>query len=330
MVALLNRLYGVVANADYVFLLVLVFVAVGLVVSAVTLLIMQRGVFRERVRRHLQPPQPAQPTRARLVEGNDEASFRRRVETSVHPAVAPSNEAERKELRLTLVQAGFRSQRAYRNYLTSRFLCATLCPSAYLMVLFAYQLTILMLLTGLVLAMAGFYLPLWVVRYLARRRRTRIWRALPDALDLMVVCAEAGLGLDLIVRRVGEEIRPINVDLSDELSLMNLEVQAGKSRDEAYKNAALRMGVPEVRSLLSVLGQASRFGTSIAQTLRIHADELRLKRRQMAEETAAVLGTKMLFPVVVFIFPGIFIVLLGPAGIQMVRILFPILKGQGG
>jgi len=328
--SLLNRLYGVVGHADYLLLLTLVFTAVGLVVGTGAFLLLQRNTFRGRLRRYHRSQGLDGTSPGRLLEDKGDFGFVTRVATPLHGAVAPSNQAERTKIRGILVQAGFRSQRAYLNYLTLRLLCAALFPVTYLLVVFTYQLSVDMLLIGLVLTLAGFYLPLWCVRYLAYRRRARIWKALPDALDLMVVCAEAGLGLDLILRKVGEEIRPMSADLSDELYLTNLEVQAGKSRDEAFKNMALRTGVPEVKSLLSVLAQASRFGTSIAQTLRVHADEMRTKRRQVAEEKAATLAVKMLFPVVMFIFPALFIVLIGPAGIRMVRVLFPVLTGAGG
>jgi tight adherence protein C len=329
MIFFLNTLHRGLENGDYLLLLILVFAAVGLAVGSVTLLLLRRTFLRGRLRRVLWGTDQVQAPKARLVEEQQETGFVARVAAPLHGAVSPSDEAERTKVRAILVQAGLRSQRAYRNYLTLRLICAVLFPASYLFLIFAYQLTVQMMLIGLVLAVGGFYLPLWVVRYLAHRRRKRIWKVLPDALDLMVVCAEAGLGLDLIMRKVGEEIRLASQDLSDEFFLTNLEVQAGKSRDEAFKNMALRTGVPEVQSLLSVLAQASRFGTSIAQTLRVHADELRVKRRQRAEEKAATLAVKMIFPLAVFIFPAIFIVLVGPAGIKIVRIMFPILSGGG-
>ncbi len=145
---------------------------------------------------------------------------------------------------------------------------------------------------------------------------------------MMVVCVEAGLALDMTFKRVGEEIRSLSTDLSDEFLLTNLEVRAGKARDEALRNMSQRTGVPEVQNLTAVLIQTSRFGTSLAKALRVHSESMRTKRRQMAEEIAAKSAVKLLIPLVLFIFPTIFVVLLGPAAIQIARNLLPALGGH--
>lgn len=168
------------------------------------------------------------------------------------------------------------------------------------------------------LMMAGLPLLGWMIPYmLVKRKRTRrqdeLQRALPDALDLMVVCVEAGLGLNQALVRVGEEMDRVSRTLAEELTLVTLEIRAGTPRDEALKNLGHRTGVPDIRAFTSMLVQTDRFGTSIADALRIHADELRTKRRQRAEEAAAKLTVKMLIPIIVFIFPSIFLVILGPA-----------------
>ena len=163
---------------------------------------------------------------------------------------------------------------------------------------------------------------------MGKSRQERIFKGLPDALDLMVVCVEAGLGLDMTFKRVGEEMLPLCKDLSDEFTLTNLEIRAGKSRDEAFKNMSLRANTPEVHNLMTVLTQTSRFGTSLATSLRVHADAMRIKRRQFAEETAAKSTVKLVFPLVLFIFPAIFVVVIGPGAIQIMKYLLPALGGS--
>ena len=151
--------------------------------------------------------------------------------------------------------------------------------------------------------------------------------ALPDALDLLVVSVEAGLGLDQALARVGQELRAAYPDLSNDLRLVNLELLAGTARPEALRNLADRTGVDDLTALVAMLVQTDKFGTSVARSLRIFSDTLRTKRRQRAEEAAAKTGVKMVFPLVLCIFPAIWIVTIGPAAIQFVRVLFPIIEG---
>jgi tight adherence protein C len=176
-------------------------------------------------------------------------------------------------------------------------------------------------------AVIGYFLPNLVLYLLTQRRKQELSRSLPDALDLMVVCVEAGFGLDMTFKRVGEEIRGISKELSDEFMLTNLEVRSGLARQESFKNMALRTGVQEIGQLMSMLNQTSRFGTSLANALRVHSDAMRVKRRQSAEEIAAKAAVKLLFPLVAFIFPTLFVVLLGPAMIRIMRVLLPSLQG---
>lgn len=156
-----------------------------------------------------------------------------------------------------------------------------------------------------------------------RRRKERIQLGLPDALDLQVVCVEAGLGLDQSLMRIGEEIRRSHPDLSDELHLLTLEVSAGKARAEALRNLAKRTDVEDLKSLVAVLIQTDRFGTSIADSLRVFSDSLRTKRRQRAEEAAAKMGVKMIPPLFIFVLPATFVVVVGPAIIGIVTGLLP-------
>lgn len=167
---------------------------------------------------------------------------------------------------------------------------------------------------------------LWLNRSI-KNRKLRLQLALPDMTDLTVICVEAGMGLDQAVHRIQEEIRLNSPDLSDELRLYNLEINAGKSRAEALRNLSKRTGVEDLKSLTTVLIQADRFGTSIGQTLRTFADSLRTKRRQRAEEIAAQMNVKMIFPLLLFIFPAVFVVVAGPAVIAIARDLLPALGG---
>ena len=172
----------------------------------------------------------------------------------------------------------------------------------------------------------GFLFPeVWLARRV-RHRQQRIVRALPDALDLLVVCVEAGLGLDQSLLRVSQELRLAHPELSDELQLVNLEMRLGKSRIEALREFGDRTGVEDIKTLMAMLIQTDRFGTDLAQSLRVHSEKLRTQRRQRAEEMAAKATIKMIPPLVFFIFPALFVVILGPAVISLVRQLFPALK----
>jgi tight adherence protein C len=172
-------------------------------------------------------------------------------------------------------------------------------------------------------AAVGYLLPSMALGRLAKKRQHRIRLSLADVLDLLVVSVEAGLGLDQALQRVGEELATTHPDLSDELRLINLELRAGKARSEALRNLADRTGVDDLSSLAAMLIQTDKFGTSVAQSLRVHSDTLRTKRRQRAEEAAAKTGVKMVFPLVFCIFPAIWVVTIGPAAIKFVQVLFP-------
>ena len=179
---------------------------------------------------------------------------------------------------------------------------------------------------GVVLAtiwglLVGWVLPGFYVGHRVARRQHQIRRSLPDALDLLVVCVEAGLALNQAILRVSEEIANMSPVLADQLSMVNLEIRAGTGREEALQNLAMRTGVDDVQAFVSMLIQTDRFGTSIADALRIHSEDLRTKRRQLAEEQSAKTAIKMLFPLVFCIFPAMFVVILGAAVIQIVQAL---------
>jgi len=169
----------------------------------------------------------------------------------------------------------------------------------------------------ILLAAGGFYLPELWLSLKAMMRREEFFRGLPDAFDLMVVCVEAGMGLDATINRVGKEMALSNKVVSDEFKLINLELRAGKSREDALRNLSLRTDLEDVRSLVTLLVQTEKFGTSIAKSLRVFADSFRSKRFQKAEEIAAKMPIKLIFPLVLFIFPAMFIVTVGPGAIRI-------------
>ena len=184
------------------------------------------------------------------------------------------------------------------------------------------------LLLIIVFAALGYLLPNFYLNHCTKMRKREIFESFPDAMDLIIVCVEAGLGLDAALARVGEEIHVRSPVLGDELHLINLELRAGSSRERALRNLALRTGVEDIDTLVAMLVQSDRFGTSVADSLRVHAESLRSKRRLIAEETAAKIGVKLLFPLIFFIFPSMLLVLLGPAVISINKVLMPILSAQ--
>jgi tight adherence protein C len=172
-----------------------------------------------------------------------------------------------------------------------------------------------------------FYLPDLIVKLIGSHRKQAIFLAMPDALDMMVVCVEAGLGLDQAMRKVADEMRSTYRVLASEFAISNFQLQMGRPRAEVLHELGARTGVSDLRGLAAVLIQADRFGSSVAQALRTQSDSMRIRRRQMAEERAAKTAVKLIFPLVLFIFPGIFVILAGPAAISMIRQMFPMMGG---
>lgn len=165
----------------------------------------------------------------------------------------------------------------------------------------------------------GYLIPKYGLEYLAKRRKEKVFLGLPDALDLMVVCVEAGLGMDQALRKVAEEMKKSHKEIGEEFAIANQQLQFGRTRNEVLQALGFRSGVDDLKQLASILIQADKFGSSVATALRVQSDSMRTKRRQIAEEKAAKTAVKMIFPLVLFIFPGIFVVLVGPAGISMYR-----------
>lgn len=223
--------------------------------------------------------------------------------------------------RIWLIQAGFRERRHVVMYQASRIF------GAVALFLFALALTgfqSVALLAGA--AALGLFLPRFMLKRLIRDRQRQITIGLPDALDLTVVCVEAGLALDHALLRVGEDLKYAHPALSEEFYISNLEMKAGKPRAEALRSLAVRTGVEDVRSLVAALVQTDRFGTSIAQALRLYSDALRTERRRRAEEAAAKTSTKMIIPLVVFALLPLIFVTLGPAIIQLLHELAPAVR----
>ena len=221
-----------------------------------------------------------------------------------------------------LVQGGYLNPMSVTYYWGTRFVLMAGLGSVSLLLLPVAGIGFLSsTLTALWFAAMGWILPVFYVRARIKRRQKEIVKALPDALDLLVVCVEAGLGLNQAIVRVAEEIDHVSLLMSEQLMLVNLEIRAGTPRDEALRNLGERTGVADVQSLVAMLIQTDRFGTSIAQALRVHADTMRTKRRQRAEEAAAKTTIKLVFPLVLFIFPTMFVVILAPALIRIVRTL---------
>jgi len=234
-------------------------------------------------------------------------------------AMAPKSVSEMGKLQQKLIYAGYRSREALVAFFGLRLAVAA--------GVFFVLTTGVIIRPNVMIALAGcavgYIAPSMVLGRLAAKRQHRIRLGLPDVLDLLVVSVEAGLGLDQAIQRVGEELAFAHPDLSDELRLINLELRAGKARVEALRNLADRTGVDDVSSLVAMLVQTDKFGTSVAQSLRVHSDTVRTKRRQRAEEAAAKTGVKMVFPLVFCIFPAIWVVSIGPAAIKFMQVLVP-------
>jgi tight adherence protein C len=233
--------------------------------------------------------------------------------------IAPRSAKEMGKLKQRLVVAGFRNSEALVVFFGIRIGVA-LAAFALFATPVIRQPNFLM---ALAVCMVGYVVPGMVLARMAKRRQHRIRLGLPDALDLLVVSVEAGLGLDAAIQRVGHELAFAHPDLCSELRLINLEMRAGTARADALNNLAERTGVDDVQSLVAMLVQTDKFGTSVSQSLRVHSETVRTKRRQRAEEAAAKTGVKLVFPLVFCIFPSIWVVTIGPAAIAFIEVIGP-------
>lgn len=241
----------------------------------------------------------------------------------------PKEGWEKSQLRIRFMNAGYRSDSAPILFFMAKTLLTFALPGLFALYVSIFGLVLkpnafLFSLVGL--AALGYFIPnIFLERRIAYRKR-EIFESFPDAMDLIIVCVEAGLGLDAAIARVGEEMYVRSPILAEELHLITLELRAGSSRERALRNLALRTGVEDIDALVAMLVQSDRFGTSVADSLRVHADNLRTKRRLLAEEVAAKIAVKLLFPLIFFIFPSMLLVLLGPAFISINRVLIPALS----
>lgn len=230
------------------------------------------------------------------------------------------NEQEMSQLREKLMNAGFRRESApvvFKSIQFASMIFGLSVGGVFGMIADGISQGLAMKTAiGMIL---GFMTPNLILQHLVRSRKQKIFLGLPDALDLMVVCVEAGLGMDQSLRKVAEEITKSHPEIGEEFSIANQQLQFARPRAEVLKALGLRSGVDDLKQLSSILIQADKFGSSVATALRVQSDAMRVKRRQIAEEKAAKTAVKMIFPLVLFIFPGIFVVLVGPAAITMYR-----------
>jgi tight adherence protein C len=233
-------------------------------------------------------------------------------------------------LQIKLLNAGIRSNLSVPVFLGLKTFLTFFLPACFLMLMWLMSLSWSDLMFWSVLmasAAVGYYTPNWVLQQLVKKQKKILFHAVPDALDLMRLCVQAGLGLDAAIERVGREMRLSYPQLSDEFALTGLELRAGSSRAQALRHLSQRMGLPDIEGLVAMLIQADRFGTSIAESLEVHSDALRTKRRLIAEEAAAKLPIKLLIPLIFCVFPALMTVLLGPVVISITQHLFPLVNG---
>lgn len=238
----------------------------------------------------------------------------------------PEDGFEKSRIKLRFAHAGIRSASATSAYFGIKTLLTVGLPLAGFVLITLSGSPLKgnnMLFAMLTLAAAGYYGPNLVLSHLVKVRQREIFESFPDALDLMTVCVEAGLGTESAMIRVADDMQFKSPALADELRIVNLELRAGATRERALRNLAIRTGVEEVDGFVTMISQAERFGTSIAASLRVHAEMLRTRRRQRAEEAAAKIALKLLFPLIFCIFPSLMVVLMGPAMIQVYRVLLP-------
>lgn len=307
-------------------ILVLIFVAVAATV-AYGLMVFAPSVAQERLRSLLPEGQRRPSSRNTWV---DRAA---RITAPFGKLSAPMEGWEHSGIRARFMNAGFRSPSAPMLFFGLKtLLCLGLPVLTYLYIAvftdgsLGWNTRLLLL---LIAAALGYYLPNAILSRMVVARQREVFENFPDALDLMTVCVESGLGVEAALNRVADDIHHKSEVLSEELRLVGLELRAGSDRERALRNLAARTGLEEVNTWVAMLVQADRFGTSIADALRVHADMLRTKRRQRAEELASKIALKLLFPLIFCIFPALMLVLIGPTFIQIYRVLLPSIGGSG-
>jgi tight adherence protein C len=236
--------------------------------------------------------------------------------------LVPPSAAEAKKLQKQLMHAGFRSASAPVVFRAIQLAALAVFPGVVAVVCAVLAKPISSALLWILMAFVlGFFIPRYVLRRMIRSRQQLVRWGLADALDLMVISVEAGLGLNAAMVKVSDELREVHPDICEEFELANLEIRVGRERDEALRNLAERTGVDDLHSLVAMLIQTDRFGTSIARAIRVFSDSLRTKRRQRAEQAAQKAAVKLLFPLACFLFPTLFIAILGPAALTLMDTL---------
>lgn len=304
-------------SSQLIFLLVVLCVVCGL--AWLGLVLFAPLALRERLRHFLGAPESSQ-----LDAGGGWVERVASVAKPLTKLSVPEEGWEKSALRTRFMNAGWRSPSAPTLYFASKTGLALLLPALVAPFAVIYVSTLSggrLLALLLVAASLGYYLPNIVLERIVQRRRREIFETIPDALDLLTVCVEAGLSLERAMVKVAGEIHIKSAVLAQELQLVLMEMRAGFSKEKALRNFALRSGVEDVDTLVAMLIQSERFGTSVGDSLRVQSDNLRHKRRMLAEECAAKIGLKLLFPLIFCIFPMLLVVLLGPAAIQISRTL---------
>ena len=296
-----------------------VFLAMTLAVWAVMSIVADRPVNAEERLKRVLNPATRRPDAALVARQQDK--FQAKVTQAANKlgrSLKPNNESDLGKLHLELLNAGFRGENAVAVYQGLKFFALLLClviSAPFVMSKFGMtrsSMTYLVAAAGL-----GYYLPGVIVGQIKKRRMEAIFLGLPDAIDLMVVCVEAGLGLDIAMRKVTTELATACPSLCEEFAISNFQVQMGRARRDVLRDLGIRTGVDDLRSLAAVIIQAEKFGSSIGSALRVQSDSMRVKRRQLAEERAAKTAVKIMIPLVLFIFPGVFVVLVGPAALTI-------------
>lgn len=310
-------------------LVLIVVAAAGIGIAALAWVVLewfspQRGRAEERLDEFRDPNRRRQEAEA----PNTVSKMLEQAAPKLAKPLESKNEAETGRLKQRLMHAGFRGEGASTVFLGLKF--AGLVIGLVFMgggTLLINGITQKSIMTAVGIAGGMFYLPDALVWFVAKKRKEGIFLGLPDALDLMVVCVEAGLGLDQALRKVAEEMKKSYPTISQEFSVCNLHLQMGRERHQVLQELGQRSGVEDLQQLSSILIQADKFGSSIATALRVQSDAMRTRRKQIAEEKAAKTAVKLIFPLVIFIFPGIFVVLVGPAAITMIREMLPAMGG---
>jgi len=307
---------------DMIPLLVFLGIVVGIwaVLSAIS---SRNSKAVERLAKLSRPPSLADIEDPKLAKNNERFQGLMDTAKALSSPLMPQTDLEQSELKTKLANAGFRSDAAPMVYSGLRVGTLILFFLGSALVFLPGRainwstLQWVIAFTGM-----GFYLPSIILWWLRKKRQEAIFLSLPDALDLLVVCVESGLGLDAAMRKVCDEMGEHAKIICEELSLANFQLQMGRPRREVLHDLGVRTGVDDVRALAAILIQADRFGSSIAQALRVQSDSMRTRRKQIAEEKAAKTAVQLLFPLILFIFPGIFVVLVGPAAINIMETMF--------